>query len=80
MILSIRGHKPGCIKSEDINFSSIPCSILRIFRKIEKDNCFIVQHIDNKAQFYCRNAGDDLYFAISLPHQRNYVYRRISVD
>ena len=31
-----------------------------IFRKIEQDNCFIIQHIGNKAQFYCRKAGDDL--------------------
>ena len=35
-----------------------------IFRKIEQNNCFIIQHIDNKAQFYCRKVRDDLYFAI----------------
>ena len=40
----------------------------------------LIQHIDNKAQFYCRKAGDDLYFAIFLPDTRNKVYRRISVD
>ena len=49
-------------------------------RKIEQDNCSIIQHIDNKAQFYCSKAGDDLYFAIFLFKTRNYVYRRISVD
>ena len=35
--------------------------------KIEQDNCFIIQHIDNKAQFYCKKAGDDLYFSSFLP-------------
>ena len=49
--------------------------------KTEYDNCFIVQHIDNKEQyFYFRKAGDDLYFAIFLPDTRDYVYRRLSVD
>ena len=51
-----------------------------ILPKIEQDNCFIIQHIDNKAQFHCRKAGDDLYFAIFIPDTRNFVYRRISVD
>ena len=33
-----------------------------IFRKIEQDNCFIIQHIDNKGQILCsRKAGGDLY-------------------
>ena len=50
-------------------------------RKIEQDNCFnIIQHIDNKAQFHCSKAGDDLYFAIFLRDTRNCVYRRISLD
>ena len=31
-----------------------------MFPKIEQDNCFIIQHIDNKAQFYRRKAGDGL--------------------
>ena len=31
--------------------------------KIEQDNCFINQHIDNKAQVYSRKAGGDLYLA-----------------
>ena len=51
-----------------------------MLRKIEKDNCFIIQHIENKAQFYFRRAGHDLDFAIFLPDTRNYVYRTISVD
>ena len=50
------------------------------FRKIEQDNCFIIQQIDNKAKFYCSKAGDHLYFAIFLSETRSYVYRRISVD
>ena len=48
-----------------------------IFRKIEHDNCFIIHDIDNKVKFYCRKAGDDLYFAIFLPDTQNYVYHRI---
>ena len=28
----------------------------------EQDNCFIIQHIDNKAEVYSRKARDDLYF------------------
>ena len=40
----------------------------------KKHNCFIVQHIDNKAQFYCRKAGGDVYFAIFLPtHEITYI-------
>ena len=31
-----------------------------IFRKIEQNNCFIIQHIDNKAQVYSRKTGGDL--------------------
>ena len=31
------------------------------------DNCFIIQHIENKAQFYYRKAGDDLYFCHFSP-------------
>ena len=33
-----------------------------IFRNIDQDNCLIIQHIDNKAQFCCRRleVGDDL--------------------
>ena len=34
-----------------------------IFRKIEQDNCFIIQHIDSKAQVYSRKAGGDLYLS-----------------
>ena len=37
-----------------------------IFRKIEHNNSFIIQHIDKKTQFYFRKARDDLYFAIFL--------------
>ena len=44
------------------------------------ENCFIIQHIDNKAQFYCRKTEGDLYFTIFLPDTRNYLWRRISVD
>ena len=33
---------------------------------ILKDNCFIIQHIVNKAQFYCRKAGDDLYLLLQF--------------
>ena len=46
----------------------------------EQENCFILQHIDNKAQFYCRKAEYNLYFGIFLPETRIYIYRRISVD
>ena len=28
--------------------------------ELDNCNCFIIQHIDNKAQFYCRKPGDDL--------------------
>ena len=56
-----------------------PKSGAEIFRMIEKDNCFIIQHIDNKAEFYCRKAEHDLYFANFLPDTRNYVSRKISI-
>ena len=51
-----------------------------IYRKIEQDNCFIMQHIDHKAKFYCKKATDDLPFDIYLRNTRNYIYRRIFVD
>ena len=41
---------------------------------------FVIQHIVNKAQFSCRKAGRNLYFAIFLPDTRNYVYRGISTN
>ena len=31
------------------------------FRKIEQDNCFVIQHIAKKAQVYRKKAGGDLY-------------------
>lgn len=31
-----------------------------MFPKIEQDKCFIIQHINNKAQFYCRKNGGGL--------------------
>ena len=43
-------------------------------------DCFTIQHISNKAQFYCRKAGDDFYFTIFLPDTQNYVYHSMSVD
>ena len=65
LILSRRGRSPSWLKQW-------------IFRKIEQDNCFIIQHMDNKAQLYCRKADiPDFYFAICLPDTRNYVARRI---
>ena len=69
LILSRRGRRPSWLNSGETN-------------KIEQDNCFIIQHCDivNKAHFYCRKAGDDLYFTIFRPDTRNYVYHRISVD
>ena len=48
LILNRRRRRPSWLKSG-------------IFLKIEQDNCFVIQHIDNKAQFYCRKGGDDLY-------------------
>ena len=50
-----------------------------IFCKIQLDNRFIIQYIDNKAHFYCRKAGDDLYVAVFLADTQNYVFHRISV-
>ena len=38
-ILSRRGRKPSWLKNQ------------AIFRKIEQDNSFIIQHMDDKAQF-----------------------------
>ena len=29
--------------------------------EIHQDNCFIIQHFDNKAQVYSRKTGGDLY-------------------
>ena len=43
-------------------------------------DCFIIQHIDNKAEFYYIKAGDDPYLVIFLPDALNHVYRKISVD
>ena len=34
-----------------------------IFCKIEQDNCFIIQHTDNKAHVYSRKAGGDIYLS-----------------
>ena len=51
LILSRRGRRPSWLKSGDQ------------FRKIKQDNCFIIQHIDNKAQVHCRKAGGDLYLS-----------------
>ena len=68
LILSRRGRRTSWLKSGDIP------------QHWARSVCFIIQFIDNKAQFYCRKAGGDLYFAIFLPDTRNYVYRRISLD
>ena len=51
-----------------------------MFCKIEQDDCPVIQHINNKAQHYCRKGGDDLYFAVFLPDTGDYVCCRISVD
>ena len=49
-ILSRRGRRSSWLKSGG-------------FRKIEQDDCFIIQHIDNKAQAYSRKTGGDLYLS-----------------
>ena len=39
-----------------------------IFRENEQDHSFITDSTrDNEAQFYCRKAGDNLYFSIPPP-------------
>ena len=39
-----------------------------IFRENEQDHSFITDSTrDNEAQFYCRKAGDNLYFSIPAP-------------
>ena len=46
-----------------------------MFSNIGQDNCLIIQHVDNEAQlFYCRKAGDDLYFAIFPPDPQEITY------
>ena len=51
------------------------------YRKIEQDNGFIIQHIDDIAQFSTfiekKKAGKTTFF---LRDTQNYVYRRISVE
>ena len=34
------------------------CVLKSLVNTTEQDNCFIIQHIDNQAQFYCRKAGE----------------------
>ena len=65
-ILSLRGRQ----KAEG---NKVPQ--YSIFRKIEQDNCLIIQHIDNKSQFcvYGRKAGK----ARAIFSPRN---RRMSVE
>ena len=41
---------------------------------------FTIQYTDNKAKFYCGQAGDDLHFAIFLTDTRNYAYRSTTDD
>ena len=51
-----------------------------VVRRLEQNNRFIFQYIDNKAQFYWRKVREDLYFAIFLPNTQNYLYHRKPYD